>query len=290
MTANKIYCFVLLYFCFCIYGQAQDSLRDKRLKPLIISSSAVYTASLIGLNELWYSDFEKQSFRFFDDHDEWKQIDKIGHFYSAFHISKAGYGGLKWAGLTEEKAILWGSIASFLVLTPIEIFDGYSAEYGASYSDVIANTAGTALFLGQQKLWGEIKIHPKFSFRRTSFAKVRPELLGSSFHEELLKDYNGQTYWLSFDLSKMINGDFPKWLNIAIGYGANGMVSADDETNKSLGYEPSRQYYLAIDFDLNEYKTRSKFVNTLIYVINMIHLPAPAIEFGSELKFHLAYH
>jgi len=290
MKRSSLLLIILFTWSLNAFCQPQDSLKKKRLRPLIIGTGAVYTASLIGLNKLWYKDFERQSFQFFDDSDEWKQVDKLGHFYSGFHISHAGYKGLEWAGVEENKAILWGSITSFLVLTPIEIFDGFSAEYGASYSDVIANTAGTALFLGQQKLWGEIKIHPKFSFHRTSYPDVRPELLGSSLHEEILKDYNGQTYWLSFDISKMVSGKFPKWLNIAIGYGADGMVSANDESNEALGYNPVRQYFLAIDFDLNEYKTNSKFLNTLIYFINMVRLPAPALEFGSELKFHLAYH
>ncbi|MTI22387.1 DUF2279 domain-containing protein [Fulvivirga sp. RKSG066] len=287
----RSFCLVILVcFCTTLFGQANtDSLQQKRLKPLIITSSIVYTGALVGLNELWYSDFERESFHFFNDHTEWKQMDKAGHFYAAFHISKGGYRVLQWAGQENDKAILWGTLLSAIVLTPIEIFDGFSSAYGASYSDLIANSAGGAFFYLQQKHWGDIKIHPKFSFRRSQYPAVRPELLGKSFQEELLKDYNAQTYWLSVDLSKIIHSNFPKWLNLAVGYGVTNMVAARDSQSTEMGYTPQRQYYLALDFDFNEYKTKSKFINTLLYLVNMIHLPAPTLELSDKLKFHPAY-
>lgn len=282
----------LLFVCIPLLSLSQidsTSLIQKRLKPLLIGSSVVYTGALIGLNELWYSDFERQSFKFFDDSQEWKQVDKAGHFLAAFHISSSSYKGLKWAGVKEHKSIFWGSLTSAIILLPIEVFDGFSAEYGASYSDIIANTAGASMFYFQQKGWGEIKITPKFSFRRTDFPAQRPELLGQGLSEEILKDYNGQTYWLSFDLNKLISPKIPKWLNIGFGYGATDMISARDEQNKQLGLNPRRQYYLAIDFDLSQYHSSSKFLNTLIHFINMIHLPAPTLEVDNELKFHFIY-
>jgi len=291
MQGKFILSIILCLFIKTTVAQQQaDSLRQKRLKPLVITATAGYTLALVGLNELWYSDFERESFHFFNDHNEWKQMDKVGHFYAAFHLSSGGYHTLNWAGLENDKSLLWGSIFSALVLTPIEIFDGFSSAYGASYSDVIANTAGAGFFYFQQKKWGDIIIHPKFSFRSTDYAAVRPNLLGKGLHEEVLKDYNGQTYWLSIDISKIIKSNFPKWLNIAVGYGADNMVAAHDTQSTELGYKPKREFYLAIDFDFNEYQSRSKLINTLIHVINMIHLPAPTLEFDGKLKFHGLYH
>ncbi|MEQ8925324.1 MAG: DUF2279 domain-containing protein [Fulvivirga sp.] len=268
---------------------SQDSTRN-RLKPLLIASSATYATSLILLDQLWYADFEREGFHFFNDNKEWKQVDKVGHFYSAFHISSASYKLLRWAYQEENKSVFWGSIASVIALTPIEIFDGFSAEYGASYGDIIANTAGGLLFYGQQKAWGEIRIHPKYSFNRSEYAELRPEILGKNLNEELLKDYNAQTFWLSVDLSKF-NTKFPKWLNIAFGYGAQDMVFANDESNKSAGFNPQRQFYLGLDLDLNEYKTRSKTLNTLIYFVNMIKIPSPTLELrDGKFYFHSFYY
>src|SRR5690606_20640636 len=113
----------------------------------------------------------------------------------------------------------------FAFLTAVEVFDGFSQEWGFSWGDMIANASGTGLYIGQELLWNEQRIIPKFSFHQTKFAAKRPETLGSSFQEQILKDYNGQTYWLSFNLHAFTKNDFfPKWLNVAIGHSATGML------------------------------------------------------------------
>ncbi|MEX1238316.1 MAG: DUF2279 domain-containing protein, partial [Cyclobacteriaceae bacterium] len=126
----------------------------------------------------------------------------------------------------------------------------------------------------------EIRIIPKVSFHRTEFPPLRPRLLGDDLLSEMVKDYNGQTYWLSFDIDKFT--PFPRWLNFAFGYGAHEMVYARDDQTEAVGFNPYRQYYLALDFDLTAIKTRSKLVKTLLYVASTIRLPAPALELSSR--------
>jgi hypothetical protein len=112
--------------------------------------------------------------------------------------------------------------------------------------------------------------------------------LGDSWSSKILKDYNGQTHWLSVDVDRFIK--FPKWLNIAVGYGAEKMIYARDEQNIKVNLDPYRQYYLSIDFDLTSIKTKSKTIKTLIFIVNMIKLPAPAIEFSRKgIKCHALY-
>lgn len=279
---------ILVVSSFQLRAQSTDTIKvvdSKRLKSFIIISSAAYTVTLIGLNELWYKESEKQPFTFFNDNHEWKQVDKAGHFFSAFQLSSGTSKSLQWCGVKKSSADLWGSLTGFMLLLPIEIFDGFSANYGASPGDLLANAAGAGFYLGQAKLWNEVRIHPKFSFQRTGYPPLRPDnILGNGIPSELVKDYNGQTYWLSFDVDKFIK--FPKWLNLAVGYGADGMVYATDSENQAAGYTAIRQYYIGIDFDLSHIKTRSKAVNTLIFFVNMIKLPAPAIEFsGNNVSF-----
>ena len=49
--------------------------------------------------------------------------------------------------------------------------------------------------------------------------------------ERILKDYNAQTYWVSANLPSFFKEtNFPLWLNIAIGYGAEGMFGAVNNT------------------------------------------------------------
>jgi hypothetical protein len=264
--------------------RAQDTTRvvnRKRLNTVIITGSTGYAATLIGLNQLWYAESGKQSFHFFNDNNQWKQMDKAGHFFAAFQFSYATSSLLQWSSVGKRKADIWGTVTGFLILLPIEIMDGFASDYGASAGDLAANATGSAFYLGQSLLWNEVRLYPKFSFQRTGYPPLRPDgTLGNRWASELLKDYNGQTYWLSVDMDKFLG--FPKWLNLALGYGAHDMVYATDAENSAAGYKAYRQYYVGIDFDVSHIKTKSKLINTSLYLLNLIKLPAPAISFSTN--------
>jgi uncharacterized protein YfiM (DUF2279 family) len=207
--------FMLLMLCGEIAFAQPDSLQHlykKRQRTVIIGSSVAYSASMVVLTAAWYSQSDRQSFRFFNDAHEWKQMDKLGHTFSAFQVSAISSATWQWSGVSKQKSDRIGSLISFGIMSSIEVLDGFSAGYGASVSDVVANAAGTGLYWGQQALWNETRIYPKYSFHRTPYAPMRPALLGNGLAEELLKDYNGQTQWLSVDMDKFMS--FPKWLNI----------------------------------------------------------------------------
>ncbi len=294
LMAQRIY---QLFTCILMYtgitnaqGQAfeKDSIHRKRLNGLILVTSTGYAASMTVLNQVWYSDFDKQPFAFFNDSKEWFQMDKLGHTFSTFHISKFGSNALHWSGLPKKKSDKIAALSSFIMVSSIEIFDGYSAGYGASATDLAANALGGFLFLGQQMLWNEVRLHPKFSFHQTALASQRPSLLGKNLGEEIIKDYNGQTQWLSVDVDKFTR--FPKWFNIAIGYGGHDMVYANKAEGIANGYNPYRQLYFSIDFDLTDIKTKYRGINALLYIVNMIKLPAPTLEISQgRLKTHAFY-
>lgn len=288
---SSILLLVLLTSSADTHGQRNaDTLTvDRRkLNSLIIAGGLGYTAGLVTLNYVWYKNTERQSFRFFNDNAEWKQVDKAGHFFSSFYLSELSSSALASSRVPVKKADVIGALSGFLLTIPIEIFDGYSDGYGASAGDVVADAAGPLFFLGQKFAWREVRIRPKFSFHRTGYAPLRPELLGDNWLNEMVKDYNGQTHWLAVDLDKFTS--FPKWLNVAVGYGAQEMVYSRDRQNELNGFRPHRQYYLAVDFDLSGVKTRSKWLKALLYVVNSVHLPSPALEFSSQgSKFHAFY-
>ncbi len=173
-----------------VTGLMEELPKDIAITGGLAGDGNRFQKTLVGLNELWYKDSEKEPFHFFNDNNEWKQVDKVGHFYSAFYFSYGTSKALTWCGLPQQKANLWGALTGFLVLVPIEVLDGFSADYGASVGDLAADAAGSAFFLGQSALWNEIRIQPKFSFRRTSYAPLRPEVLGDGLATELFKDYN----------------------------------------------------------------------------------------------------
>jgi uncharacterized protein YfiM (DUF2279 family) len=216
-------------------------------------------------------------------------MDKLGHFYSAFQLASVGSQALQWSGVSRKKSDIAGTITSFAIMSSIEVLDGYSSGYGASASDLVVNAVGAGFFLGQNLLWKEVRLYPKFSFHRSEFAFQRPETLGNGLFEEIIKDYNGQTIWLSLDIDKFIR--FPQWLNLVVGYGAESMVYARDAENREQGLYPYRQLYVGLDFDLTAIKSKSKALNALIYFVNMIKVPAPTIEFSQgKVKAYAFYY
>lgn len=272
-----------------------DSLNKKRLSTLVISEAVIGSATLIGLNQVWYADYPRTNFHFINDNAEWLQMDKAGHVFSSYHLGSFGANALKWSGASRKSQLVYGATLGLAFMTAVEVFDGYSANWGASWGDVAANVSGTALYISQELLWKEQRIVPKFSFHTTPYASARPNVLGNSIQEQILKDYNGQTYWLSaniysFDKSTAI----PKWLNIAVGYGAEGMITGNDELVNTVFLPESkrfRQFYLSLDVDLTKIETKSHFVKTILTVFNSIKIPAPTFEIKGSggTKFHFLY-
>lgn len=299
---GKMLLIFLLLFHLSTHSIAQapiaiDSLTPQQVQNRVIGLSigfAVgYTASLVMLNKAWYSQDTRSSFHFHDDLHYWNQMDKAGHFYTAFHQSRAGIDALRWAGVKEKKAIWIGGMMGVVLQTPIELFDGFSSEYGASVSDFAANTLGSAGVIAQELTWGEIRIMPKFSFRPTPYDPNRLEMFGNSLPEQILQDYNGQSYWLSVDVAAFLNKDsrFPKWLNIAAGYGAGGMVYGDPVKNRLYGHQSYRKFFVSPDIDLRYLPVKSRILKTAIYLLSMYRIPMPALEYNTRnhLRVHPLY-
>lgn len=270
-----------------------DTLNIQRRNAVVISEVAAVTAGFVGLNELWYKDYPRSSFHFINDNEEWLQMDKLGHVYSAYHLGRFGSNLLQWSGVSPKNRRIYGATLGFGVLTMVETLDGFSQKWGASSGDILANATGTALFISQDLLWKEQRIVPKFSFHKTAFSNIRPSALGSSYTEKLLKDYNGQTYWLSFNIHSFIPmKSMPKWLNIAVGYGANGMLTGreNDVTDPSIPQlKRYRQWYLSLDADLTKIQTKSHFLKTLFSVVNTLKVPAPTLEVSVNQRFKMYF-
>ena len=287
----------LILLCVCdfqINAQELDSaptLDKKRRNILLISEASAYTIALVGLNQLWYADYPKSNFHFINDNGEWLQMDKLGHISSSYYTGVAGIKAYKWAGFSRKKAIWYGGMTGSFFLTIIEVLDGQSSEWGASSGDLIANTTGSLLAITQALKWNEQRIQLKYSYSPTKFASNNPEQLGGSHLERALKDYNGQTYWISFNLKSLMqikDENFPNWLSLALGYGANGMYTPFDQNNDS---DRERKFLLSFDIDLNKIKTKNKMLNSMLHVFGFLKFPAPAIRYtNGNTLFHPIYY
>ena len=295
---------VLFLFVPNVFRTQVDSLQtaNHKTKRIILASSygALSVGSLLYLNQAWYSDYNTGKFHFFNDNNEWLQMDKAGHFFTNYQISRLMMGGFKWAGFNKKQQLFVGGTIGLGYMTAIEIMDGYSDGWGFSWGDAFANLLGASTAISQQAFWNEQRVQLKFSYAQSGLAKYNPSLLGKEFYTQILKDYNGQTLWISVNPSCFMKREnkFPKWLNLAVGYGAFGMlggfknnIAVQDENGNVLKIDRERRVYVSLDVDLTRIKTKSKFLKSVFSVVNILKFPAPAIQFsnGKFRGYYLYY-
>jgi hypothetical protein len=170
--------------------------------------------------------------------------------------------------------------------TTLEIFDGLSPEWGFSWCDIAANATGSAIYLGQEMFLNEPLFRLKFSTHPTNYAQYRPEVLGSNLPERLLKDYNGQTYWLSISPSRLINSSkFPKWLCVSLGYSVDEKLKADSDSYSIIQngnvyqFHAKRELLLSLDIDLSKLPVKSPWAKALLKQLNYLKIPFPTLIF-----------
>lgn len=274
------------------------SLSKKRVNSLLIGGGALYAGSLYGFYHLWYKNYPQSHFHFFNDNDEWLQMDKAAHFCNSYYFGNLGYTSLRWAGMDDNKAIWLGGLSGSIYLSIIEILDGFSAGWGASYGDLLANTGGSFAYVLQQKFRGKQDIRFKMSFAPSPYAKYRPDLLGSNLLQNTIKDYNGISCWMSFNLSMFAgnNERFPDWLCLSLGYSGDGMTGATSNPAYHNGqpippFDRKRQFMLSADIDLQRLPVKNKFLKSLCTVFSVLKIPFPALEYNKKqgMVFHPLY-
>ncbi len=295
MPMKKVYfAFLLVGLFVSSKGMAQETASDTsrvkagKLIPIIATESALYVGSMAYLQFVWYKDVPRVPFEFYDDSKGYLQIDKFGHVFGSYLESYLGYQWLRSAGVRKKHALLYGATLGLVLQTPIEVFDGLYEGWGFSWSDMAANAAGSGLVIGQELLFEEQLLKYKFSFTRSSYARLSNGYLGNTYLQSLFNDYNGHTYWLSLPVNRvMFKNKLPDWLSMAVGYSANGMVGEFENIRSYNGVAiPSfpryRQFLFSLDIDWTRIKTRSKFLRTILKGMFFIKLPFPALEVNTQ--------
>lgn len=292
--------------------EAQDSLpalpqksADKgRIILVAGAQTALWAGSYIALNKAWYADYPKEPFHTFNDWDEWQQMDKAGHLWTSYQISRISGDIWKWTGIKEKKAIWLGGLSALAYQSIIEIQDGFSAEWGFSWGDMSMNVLGSAAYISQALAWKEQRIQIKFSYYPYDYPQDisyrADDLFGKGGMERVLKDYNSQTYWLSANLrSFMPDSRIPRWLNVSFGYNARLMLGGEENiwtdengtTTDRSDIERYRRFFLSADVDLTRIRTKKKWLKSVFSLVNSIKIPAPALEWNTkgEFKVHGFY-
>ena len=305
-SLNLFYGCVLIFLLSCSckaqsklsFFTPAPTLDNNRLIPLLAGEGAFYATSMVALDILWYKNYPHSSFHFFDDNKEWQQMDKFGHCMTAYTISRITAAMYQWSGIKTVPAAVYGTSLGMAFQTNIEVFDGFSSQWGFSYGDMIANTTGASLFLSQQAGWGDQRVLMKVSFHRSDYSQYHPEELGTNIWQQMLKDYNGQTYWVSIAVASFLpeRMKIPGWACIDFGYGAEGMIGAVtnpvvyDANGAQLNFDRYRKYYMSLDINLTKIPTNSAPLKAVFGAISFIKVPMPTLSFSrGKFKFYWLY-
>ena len=301
MKFFKIRSFNYLFLLFSLliqisYSAQQKNKRDStKKKNIILNTTALGATSLsyYGLYNLWYKKYPQTSFHFFNDLEEWNYIDKSGHIYSSYQVARKSHLFLVKKDI--ENPVEKSCFYSLFFMLGIEVLDGFSKEWGFSNYDLLSNFIGTGIFYFQQKKFKRQLLKLKFSSHLTPYAIYRPSLLGENVSQRIFKDYNGQTYWLTFDLNNKIQERLKvfKYLNFSLGYSIDGFVGARNNNilNCANCNEINRQsqLLLSIDLDLSEIKTKNRALQLLLNSFSIIKFPAPTIILQDHNEFRWFY-
>jgi hypothetical protein len=295
-----VLCFLLLKTATVMAeGDSLTGRQTRHRKTILISGTALLGAgSIVYLNEAWYKNYRSSTFHFFNDNSEWLQMDKAGHVFSTYQTGRLMMQAFDWAGYSRNQKLFIGGGMGLYYMTMIECFDGFSEGWGFSWGDMFANTLGAASAVSQEAFWGEQRIQLKFYYSSSGLAGYNAALLGESAYTRPIKDYNGQSYWLSFTPVTFLKhkSNIPAWLNISLGYGAYGMIGANenptlyDSQGNEIKFDRYRRFFLSLDLDLSRIPVKSKWLKTIFSVLNIVKFPAPTLEFSEgSFKVHTFY-
>ncbi len=231
-----------------------------------------YVALMLALGWFWYRYQWQADFNFFNDSQEWAYLDKLGHLFITYWLAS-----LLMSNEAQDKKYI-ACLIAFLMVSGIELADGFSVRYGFSSYDMLANATGALLawFFPAGK---SLSIF-KFSFWPTSWASLRPELLGHHWAEQLIKDYNGQSYWISFPLPHLLCPRFfPPWLGISCGYGAGGMLYGQPGQNPAFFSE----WMIAPDLLLSQLPVKDQRIRGFLIFADLVKLPFLLMVWRTDL-------
>jgi hypothetical protein len=275
-----------------------SSLYHKRIIKLAVAGGVTYTTAMLGFYHFDYQDKLQSHFHIGPVTNNWRmRMDETHHATATYYIGRIGYDLLHWAGMNETRATLIGGLSGFIMLSSQEILDGFSTRWGATIGDLTTNALGSAFFISQQLVWHDQKMLLKWSYHPTSFPAYCPEELGRNSYQKIIKDYNGQTFWISANLKSFSHQDshIPRWFNIALGLGVTGITGPVNENpvtgeNPISTFEPRRLYYIAPDIDLTKIHTNSKTLKWVFEALGFLKFPLPALELsGKGIKFKPFY-
>lgn len=286
----RYFIIISLFFLFCFPIKAQDSIQHKQIKRIInwTGKGILYTGFTYMETQQFYTNYPYSKFHWKNDLHTWKGMDKCFHSFGSYQLQAFFFETHQLFGYTKNQSLNLALLESMVFGFTKEFGDGHIDIGGWSMYDIGMNTIGNLGFYLQQRIWDKQIIKYKYSYVNSGLQHYNPKILGTSYKNYWLRDYNGQTYWLSTSLGAL-NLTEKKWLKpigIAFGYGGENLLH-EFNNNKVSGAPiliPYRQYYLSLDIDWSEIETNRKSLKTFFWILNRFKFPLPTLQITSNGK------
>ena len=283
---------LLLIFFHNNYILAQQDSVSLNKKQFFIATTSLITG--VGLSywyiqNSWWSE-QQTSFHFDDGADLTYalNVDKAGHFMGGLQSADIFSSSMKWAGMSEKKALFYAAGFGSLSQFAIEMKDAYSPYWGFSKWDLATGILGSFWPVTQYYSDNFKVINFKFSyFKHSNIYWDLEAQRGKEVNSHAwMDDYPNQTYWLTFDINTVIKNDlWPDWLNIAVGFGLDD-TQYINENNRKIG--GNNEWYIALDYDFPKLvkKWNSPIAKKVKHWLNYFHFPAPTLIISPKIKFY----
>lgn len=244
-----------------------------------ITASTAYVVHYYQSRAWWQENRSK--FHFQNDWEYALWIDKLGHWWGATTLQHLFSTSLSWSNFSDNTSQWLGSILAFSYQLYVESFDGFAQDWGFSPGDALFDFGGAFYPLLQHYFPSLKNVNLKLSYfpsKRLLKKDPSDELYKNKF---VIDDYEGQSFYLSFKVNNMLPSSlekyWPDFLCVALGYSMRNWT----------GYAKADvNYYLALDYDIEQIPLHGPFWHFIKHTLNLIHLPAPGIRF-SKNKIYL---
>ncbi len=264
-------------------SHAQDTSDVKPVRLAVVSGVTLGTVIPVHIYQqrAWWQG-ARAPFRFENDWVYALNVDKLGHMYAGYILSRTFNYMLQWSGFSEHTSTFYGSAIGLSYQMYVEVEDGFHRVYGFSPGDAFFNIIGATIPLAQWTFPVLRNFALKYSYWPSPIYRSE---LASGQGKAFLDDYQGTTVWLAVDphfmMGKEASDALPSWLGLAFGVGARNL----DESGGGR-----RQATLAIDYNLSKIATESDFLRALFTLLDYIHFPSPGIRLdGKRVVFGVFY-
>lgn len=265
--------------------------------------ATVATAGNVGLyvyfKQVWWSGEKADHFRFNLDWDqEFRDQDKLGHFYGGYHLARIGREFLNTGCVGGERAAWLAAVYAFAFQFQIEMWDATQAKYGFSPGDLLFNTLGAGYALRQYYRPGLTALKPTISYNPTPAMRACARDKARCGELRGTLDYSGQTYWVSLDMDRLLPHElaraWPGILRVSLGHSITDWIVQEGAAGCPVGggqcvRRAQRKFVLSLDLDPEKLPGNHPAWKKVKHELSYLHFPSPAIVFTPTTRFEPLY-